>query len=240
MSIVRRVDAHLRRRLLIAYRLDAQVARDLIPAPLRPQLVDGQAVAGICVLGMDGIRPLGLRGGWGLRSENATHRIAVEWDEDGDTQVGVFIFERYSSAAHAVLFGGRLFPGVHRRARFTITEAADRFALSMQARGATLAADVEVDSDAWNSALFETPEEASEFYRAGRVGWSRRHDGETLERVALTSTAWAAEGARLHSLRSSFFEELPEGSAVVDSVMVMRDIPLKLSAVPPAATGSIA
>ncbi|MGM1017113.1 MAG: DUF2071 domain-containing protein [Actinomycetota bacterium] len=232
MSIIRRVDAHLRRRLLITYRLDAEVARDLVPASLRPLLVDGYAVAGICVLGMDGIRPFGLGRGPGLRSENATHRIAVEWDEDGETQVGVFIFERYSSAAHPVLFGGRLFPGVHRRARFTLTEDRDRYALTMSGRRVALSADVEIDADAWDSTLFATPAEASAFYRAGRGGWSRGHDGTTLERVELTSTAWAAEGARLHSLSSSFFESLPHGSAVVDSVLVMRDIPLELSAVP--------
>jgi len=239
MSIIRRVDAHLRRRLLIAYRLDAQVARDLIPAPLRPLLVDGRAVAGICVLGMDGIRPLGIRGRWGLRSENATHRIAVEWDEGGETRAGVFIFERYSSAAHAVLFGGRLFPGVHRWARFTIAEDRDRFAVSMSGPGVSLSADVEVGDDTWDSALFATPEDASEFYRAGCVGWSRQHDGVTLERVTLSSTAWAAEGARLHGLRSSFFDSLPAGAAEFDSVLVMRDIPLELSAAPRPAAASV-
>ncbi|MFP3416519.1 hypothetical protein SB773_34345, partial [Bacillus sp. SIMBA_074] len=56
-------------------------------------------------------------------------------------------------------------------------------------------------------------------------------DGRSVEPVALASEEWKVEGARLHSLRSSFFDALPTGAAVFDSVVVMRDLPLTLSAV---------
>jgi len=37
------------RRLLVNYRVDPDVAATLLPAPLRPKLVNGWAVAGICL-----------------------------------------------------------------------------------------------------------------------------------------------------------------------------------------------
>jgi hypothetical protein len=229
VTIIRGVRARLRRRLLLSYRLDADVARELLPDGLRPLLVNGHAVAGVCVLGLENIRPRWVRGRWGLRSENAAHRIAVEWDDEGESQRGVYIFERHSSSWIPVLFGGRIFPGVHRKARFAIDESAGRYALTMDAAGESLAADVEIGGE-WQSGLFQTLEDASEFYRSGRIGWSRRHDGLSLEPVTLTSTQWAVEGARLRSLRSSFFDALPEGAAVFDSVVVMRDLPMVMSA----------
>lgn len=110
MSIVRGVNAHLRRRLLISYRVDPNVAAELLPDGFRPKLVRGRAVAGVCILGLESIRPRWVGGTWGLRSENAAHRMAVEWDGPAGQEAGVFIFERHSSAWHPVLFGGRLFP----------------------------------------------------------------------------------------------------------------------------------
>lgn len=228
MTVLREVRAHLRRRLLLSYRLDPEVARGLLPERFRPQIVNGHALAGVCVLGIEDIRPKWFRSRWGLRSENAAHRMAVEWDENGEVRRGVYIFERHSSAWSPVLFGGRLFPGVHRKARFTIDESGDRYALTMDTKGESLAADVEVGGE-WRSGVFATVEDASEFYRAGRIGWSRRHDGVTFEPVAVTSEEWSVEGARMLSLRSSFFDALPHGAAEFDSVVVMRDLPLTIS-----------
>ncbi|KQR39486.1 DUF2071 domain-containing protein [Microbacterium sp. Leaf159] len=228
MSIIRDVRAQLRRRLLISYRVDPAVAATLLPDGFRPQIVGGSALAGVCVLGLESIRPSWVDRQWGLRSENAAHRIAVEWDAPEGVEQGVFIFERHSSAWHPVLFGGRMFPGVHRRARFRIRESGDRYALTMQAGAHSLDADVEVGGE-WTSGVFASVDEASDFYRAGRVGWSLGHDGRTVEPVALSTEEWKIEGAQLHRLRSSFFDALPQGSAVFDSVVVMRDLPLVLT-----------
>lgn len=228
MAIIRDVRAQLRRRLLISYRVDPRVAASLLPEGFRPQVIDGSALAGVCVLGLESIRPTWISRRWGLRSENAAHRIAVEWDGPDGPEHGVFIFERHSSAWHPVLLGGRLFPGVHRRARFRTEESGGRYALTMDAGGHSLAADVEVGGE-WSSSMFASVEDASDFYRAGRIGWSLARDGRGVEPVALTSEEWIVEGAQLHHLRSSFFDALPDGFAVFDSVVVMRDLPLVLS-----------
>lgn len=228
MVMIRSVRAHLRRRLLVSYRLDPEVAVSLLPSGFRPQIVRGSALAGVCVLGLESIRPTWIRRRIGLRSENAAHRIAVEWDGESGVETGVFIVERHSSAWHPVLFGGRFFPGVHRRARFTTDESGDRYAMTMDAGDHSLTADVEVGGE-WSSSFFDSVDAASAFYRAGRIGWSLGHDGQSVEPVALAAEGWSVEGARLRALTSSFFDGLPAGSAEFDSVVVMRDLPLTLS-----------
>ena len=40
----------VRRRLLVNYRVDADVMRDWLPAPFEPMLHQGWAVAGVCLL----------------------------------------------------------------------------------------------------------------------------------------------------------------------------------------------
>lgn len=225
MKIFSNVRAQLRRRLLVTYRVDPRVATTLVPDPFRPQLVDGSAVAGICLIGFDAMRP-----GWfvprvGLRSENVAHRIAVEWDEEAGTRTGVYIFGRHTSSLFPVLGGGRLFPGVHRRGRITVDETVDRFRISLNAPDSQLEVDVEA-SGPWKSDLFPTFDEASDFYRSGPVGWSPRLDGRGVEALELVSQNWAAEPGIVHSARSSFFDSLPTGSAVLDSAVVMRDLPL--------------
>lgn len=52
-----KLSSTIQRLLLVNYRVDPYVAAALLPAPPRPHLVRGQAVAGICLLGIGGVRP---------------------------------------------------------------------------------------------------------------------------------------------------------------------------------------
>lgn len=114
------IDGVIERRLLVNYRVDADVASAMLPRPFRPHLVDGSAVAGICLLRMGSLRPRGLPAALGRRSENAAHRIAVEWDDDSGTRTGVYIARRDSGSWLNVAAGGRVFPGEHGRAKFKV------------------------------------------------------------------------------------------------------------------------
>ncbi len=130
------------RRLLINYRVDPEVIAARLPLPFRPQVVDGWAVAGICLIRLGSMRPLGLPTWVGLRSENAAHRVAVEWDSPGGTQTGVYIPRRDSNSMVNVLVGGRLFPGEHHRADFHVSESAEEIRVAFTARDGS--ADVNV------------------------------------------------------------------------------------------------
>ena len=110
------------RRLLVNYRVEPQTLEWLLPAPFRPKLVAGFAVAGICLIRLEQMRPEFLPSFVGVASENAAHRIAVEWtDADGSVREGVYIPRRDTSSRLNTLVGGRLFPCMHHHADFRTT-----------------------------------------------------------------------------------------------------------------------
>ncbi len=45
------------RRILVNFRVDADVLARLVPAPFRPKLVNGAGMAGVCLIRLKGIRP---------------------------------------------------------------------------------------------------------------------------------------------------------------------------------------
>ena len=84
----------IKRRLLVNFRVDPAIQKRL-PTPFRPKLHRGHAIAGICLIRLEHIRPAGLPALIGFSSENAAHRIAVEWtDVSGTAREGVFIPRR--------------------------------------------------------------------------------------------------------------------------------------------------
>ena len=189
--------------------------------------LDGRAVGGFCVIGMRSVRPGWLTPPVGIRTENAAHRIAMEWDDGERSRSGVYIFERHSSSLLPVLAGGRLFPGVQRHASFKLEETATRFRVEMDARDTYALVDVELSQD-WSSQLCPTVQAASDFYRNGTIGWSARRDGRSAERIELSSSTWAVHPGRINEIRSSFFDSFPSSAAELDSVVIMRDLPLVL------------
>lgn len=220
------MDGRIERRLLITYSVDPAVARTMLPKGLRPQLVKGYAVAGVCLIRLGHLRPRWMPQRVGWRFENAAHRIAVEWDDTTGTRTGVYIPERHSASWIPVVVGGRLFPGVHRHARFRTHETPDRIALQLTAPRMTVAADVRL-MDEWSSSLFPALEDASEFFRHGGVGWSPSRDGRALEGLQLCTDSWQVTAAAPNHIESSYFDSLPPGAATLDNVLVMRDIPVQ-------------
>jgi hypothetical protein len=226
-----RMAGEVERRLLVNYRVDPAYVRGVLPAGMRPQLVDGAGVAGICLIRLGSLRPEGCPRVVGLTTENAAHRIAVEWDDGGRTRAGVYIPRRDSASRLTVLLGGRVFPGAHHHARFEVAETDDRLRVAF--RSADGAVDVEVTVDVEpileGSRLFTDLDEASRFFEQGAVGWSPGRDGVQLEAVRLDTPAWRVEPCRVLSARSSFFEDggrFPEGAAELDSALVMRKVPV--------------
>ncbi|MEQ4720230.1 DUF2071 domain-containing protein [Nonomuraea sp. B19D2] len=132
-----RLSSVVERRLLVNYRLAPEVAARLLPDGLRPQLVRGYAVAGICLLRLGDVRPSWAPKAVGLRSENAAHRIAVEWDGPDGVETGVYIPRRDTASLLNTWAGGRLFPGEHGRAHFEVRETPGELHVAYAARGMT-------------------------------------------------------------------------------------------------------
>src|SRR5216683_3246815 len=85
----------IRRRILVNYRVRPEVIQPMLPAKFQPKLHDGFAIAGICLIRLEKVRPNGVPDFLGATSENAAHRVAVTWkDEWGKTQEGVYVLRR--------------------------------------------------------------------------------------------------------------------------------------------------
>lgn len=121
------IEGIIRRRILVNYNVDPKVIQNFLPVPFRPKLHQGRAVAGICLIRLEYIRPKMFPQIVGISSENAAHRIAVLWDEDGDVREGVFIPRRDTNSQLNHLVGGRFFPGEHHKAEFEVEEVYSSF-----------------------------------------------------------------------------------------------------------------
>lgn len=72
----------IRRRILANFRIDPQVMQHQLPSRFRPKVHNGFAVAGVCLIRLEHIRPKPMPDIIGLSSENAAHRVAVLWEDD--------------------------------------------------------------------------------------------------------------------------------------------------------------
>jgi hypothetical protein len=224
-----KVHGVIRRRLLVNFRADPSVVAGLLPAPFRPKLHDGWAVAGICLIRLEEIRPKGFPRLAGLSSENAAHRIAVEWDEAGATREGVYIPRRDTGSLMNHLAGGRVFPGEHHRARFDVEDTPDRVALEMTAGDGSVHLRV-VGRPATAlpaGSIFGSLATASGFFEPGSVGFSATESGRRLDQVVLTTHGWSVAPLDIEHVTSSWFADqarFPSGSTVFDCALIMRNI----------------
>ena len=220
----------IRRRLLVNYRVDPEVVQRLLPARFRPKLHQGQAVAGMCLIRLEQIRPLGLPGIVGITSENAAHRIAVRWDEpDGLSHEGVYIPRRDTNSTLNHFLGGKLFPGEQNLATFQVTEAEDRIDFSMQSHDETTAIELKGKTSLRlpETSIFESVSAASAFFEPGAVGYSPRSNSDDLDAIKLETLVWRVEPLAIEQLSSSFFADekrFPKGSVVFDHTLMMRNI----------------
>ncbi|MEO7729415.1 MAG: DUF2071 domain-containing protein [Kofleriaceae bacterium] len=224
------ISGTIRRRILVNFRVQPEVIQVLLPAPFRPKLHDGHAVAGICLIRLEDIRPWHLPAVLGVRSENAAHRIAVCWTgDDGAEHEGVYIPRRDTSSLFNHLVGGRLFPGHHHRARFQVRDDEQGIDFAMQARDGDVAVELRgrTADRLPATSRFGSLDEASAFFRQGSLGYSPSARGQRLDGLNLLTRSWSVEPLSLQHVYSSFFSDrarFPEGSIEFDCALVMRNI----------------
>ena len=219
----------IRRRLLINFRVAPHVMQKLLPDRFRPKLHDGFAIAGICLIRLEAIRPKHVPTFAGLSSENGAHRIAVVWDDGGTPREGVYIPRRDTNSLVNHIAGGRVFPGEHHHADFDVTDDGERIALTMRAKDDGVVVDVRARRvETWpSSSGFESLDAASTFFEGGSVGYSVKRDLSRLDGITLKTASWKVDALEVEHVRSSFFDDetsFPKGSIDFDCGLVMRDI----------------
>jgi Uncharacterized conserved protein (COG2071) len=217
------------RRILVNYHVDPDVLAPLLPAPFRPKVIHGVGMVGICLIRLKKVRPAGFPPWLGISSENAAHRTAVEWDDQGVVREGVYVRRRDTDSWLNSVAGGRIFPGIHHHAGFTVKETADRYEVAVCSDDGVTAMAVRGrrTDELPASSVMRSLEEASAFFRAGSLGYSSTSDPTRHQGLELRCFNWRAEPLEVEEVRSSFFEDeslFPRGSIAFDCALLMRGI----------------
>ena len=218
------------RRILVNYRVNPDVLQAVLPPPFHPKLVRGVAIAGICLIRLTAVRPAFVPSWMGFSSENAAHRMAVEWrDESGRLREGVYIPRRDTNSRLNALVGGRLFPGVHHHAKFTVHESADRFDIALRSDdgGTELKLRAMLAAALPKTSVFESLAAASAFFESGSLGYSATSDPRRFQGLELRCLQWQVEPLAVEEVHSSFFGNaaaFPPGSVEFDCALLMRGI----------------
>lgn len=224
------VQGIIRRRILVNFRVEPEVMKLSLPACFRPKLQEGKAVAGICLIRLEHIRPKSWPEFTGINSENAAHRIAVLWDTpDGETQEGVFIPRRDTDSGMSQLLGGRFFPGEHHKAAFAVQESEGGINFSMKSDDGEVAVELsgKVSDALPQTSVFSTLAASSTFFEAGSLGYSATSDASRLDGLRLKTEGWRVEPLELSKVYSSYFADesrFPQGSVEFDHALLMKNI----------------
>ncbi|MDQ2800601.1 MAG: DUF2071 domain-containing protein [Armatimonadota bacterium] len=225
------VQGLIRRRILVNFRVDPDVMQRQLPAPFRVKTVGGKALAGICLIRLEQIRPGFVPLPLGAASENAAHCVAVCWtDPSGEEREGVYISRRDTSSHLTHWVGGRLFPGEHQHAAFQICDEGGRIDFAMRSDDGEVTVRLRgQETDEFpNESLFSSLGEASAFFQTGSVGYSATAQGGHADGVRLSIASWRVTPLHIESVYSSCYADesrFPAGSIAFDCALLMRDIP---------------
>ena len=219
------IHGYIDRRILVNYTGDLDVIGKIIPRPFRPQNYRGKAIIGICLIRLKHIKPKGFPDMIGVSSENAAHRIAVEWDENGQTKTGVYIPRRDTSLWLNTLVGGRIFPGKHYLAKFNVQEEKDKYNIDVLSSDQTRISIEAIETKKFDdNSIFKNISDVSSFFQNGNVGYSPCTSG--FDGLRLNILNWNVKPLKVAHVRTSFFENetlFPKGSITFDNALLMTN-----------------
>jgi hypothetical protein len=165
----------------------------------------------------------------GLASENAAHRIAVQWEQDGKLREGVFIPRRDTNSWFNSTLGGRLFPGIFQRSRFEAQESdSDVSVRIVRADGGTeISFAGHVAKQLPLTSIFPSLEAAAGFFSLGATGYSATRTEGHFHGMELHSLNWKVLPLVIDDAKSCFFNDqvrFPPGSVELDCALLMRGI----------------
>ncbi|HTI50265.1 MAG TPA: DUF2071 domain-containing protein [Planctomycetaceae bacterium] len=218
----------IERRLLVNFRVDPDVLARWLPPPFRPLRIGEFGMAGICLIRLGNLRPRGWPAWLGVSSENAAHRIAVEWNAPDGIRRGVYVPRRDSNSRLNVLVGGRVFPGVHHLSRFDVHEVDDRYCVALaNVDGTSISVTARLADRLPAGTVFGSLTEASDFFAGGSIGYSASRRPGLYEGLELRTHNWKIEPLAVEQVASSVFDDrrlFPAGTIDFDSAFLMRNV----------------
>lgn len=219
----------IRRRILVNYRVEPKTLQRILPYPFQPKLIDGMGIAGICLIRLEHIHPRWIPIQYGFDSENAAHRIAVIWQENGEPREGVYIPRRDTSSQLNVAAGGRVFPGVQHHSHFETREDDRTLYLHMKNAQDNTRVELEAEyaSEFERDSVFKSISEASNFFEGGSIGYSVTPKPNQLDAIELRTFDWRLRPLRVRRLVSSFYENrsmFPADAISFDCALLMQNL----------------
>ena len=220
------IHGYINRRILVNFTADPKSVEKILPFPFRPKIYKDKAIVGICLIRLKDIKPKYFPDFVGVNSENGAHRIAVEWDENGEIKSGVYIPRRDTSFKLNAFVGGKIFPGKHYLAKFNVEEQNGNYHINFKSSD-----DTETSIDATETKVFDeksifgTLENASAFFENGDLGYSPNND--KFDGLRLKAYKWEVKPLEVSNVKSSFFENeeiFPKGSVTFDNALLMTNI----------------
>ena len=217
------------RRVLLNYHIDPLALQRVLPPPFEPKLYGGHGVGGVCMIRFKQLRPRLVPAWLGLGSENAAHRIAVQWKQDGGLREGVFIPRRDTNSWFNKTFGGRVFPGIFHRSQFDGQESDSSVSVRIVRAdgGVEIAFAGHVSEQLPPASIFPSVEAAAGFFSLGATGYSATYSDGHYHGMDLHSLNWAVTPLAIDEAKSCFFDDqrqFPAGSAELDCALLMRGI----------------
>ena len=220
------IHGYIDRRILINFTADPDVVGKIVPAPFRPKIYNEKAIVGICLIRLKNIKIKGLPNFMGISSENGAHRIAVEWEEEGEIKEGVYIPRRDTSLWLNTILGGRLFPGKHYLAKFNVKEFEGNYHIDFVSSDNTgISIDAQEVNNFPQTSIFKSLENVSDFFEKGSIGYSPNK--EKYEGLKLQAYTWKVKPLEVKSVYSSFYEDetvFPKGSVQFDNALLMTKV----------------
>ncbi|WP_413290762.1 DUF2071 domain-containing protein [Bdellovibrio sp. HCB337] len=218
----------LERRILLNYTIDPQYLEKFLPPRFKPRLYKGVGVGGICMIRFSNLRPQYAPSFFGIDSENAAHRIAVEWESKDQKHEGVFIPKRNTASQFNYWAGGRIFPGIFQKSQFKVHEENGIYSVKICQDGKDIVSFEGRVSDVFpKDSVFANLEEASNFFAKGSVGYSLSKDQTYFQGMELRLLDWSIRPLEILSASVDLYENesiFPKGAVRLDSAMLMENL----------------
>ena len=215
------------RRILVNFRIEQSVVRELLPQPFEPILVNGYGIVGICLIRLKDLRIKGAPRFVGLSSENSAYRISAHWEENGKRKTGVYIPRRDTSSLLNTIAGGRVFPGLHHFSKFYVREEEGQYELAIKSRDKVDFIIQAQESETFPpGSLFRSLGRASAFFRKGHIGYSPVYKEEIFDGFEMHIPDWEVKPLRVNQLQATYFEDrsrFPKGSVFFDHALLMEN-----------------
>ncbi|HEY1067151.1 MAG TPA: DUF2071 domain-containing protein [Pirellulales bacterium] len=217
------------RQVLVNYRVQPEAARRLLPAPFRPRLFRGAALAQLCLLRLRRVRPAFLPAAMGCTSENAAVRIVAEWDSPRGPGAGYFLLRRETSSRMDAYLNGRVLPGAPHFARFRVQESLDRVRIEAVAsdRAGRIALSASLTPEMPTASVFRSRQEAVDFLWTHQACYTPLVRPGTFEGIDFHTSSLQAYPLAVDDVACHYLEDrrnVPADAIVFDSALLFRNL----------------